>query len=121
MAFRFEGLQIFRHAMEFAAATYQLSRGFPKEELFGLTANLRRAAASVAANIAEGAGRGTRRDFSHFIDMANGSLFEAFSSFLLAERLGYVSHDQIALMREQADHLARRLANFKKSLSGDKR
>lgn len=121
MAFRFEGLEIFQQAMDFAASTYQLGGSFPKQEVFGLKANLRRAATSVALNIAEGAGRGTRREFARFIDMANGSLFEAFSSFLLAERLGYIRADDVACVREQADYVARRLANFKKALSGDRR
>jgi four helix bundle protein len=121
MAFRFEGLEIFQLAMDFTRTAYQLSKSFPKEEIFGLTANLRRAATSVALNIAEGSGRGTRRDFGHFIDVATGSLFETLASFLLAERLGYFRATELADIREQADHLARKLANFKKSLFGDKR
>ncbi|MEO8602855.1 MAG: four helix bundle protein [bacterium] len=121
MAFRFEGLDIFQQAIQFAEVVYRLSKAFPREEVFGLTANLRRAATSIGLNIAEGSGRGTRKDFAHYIDVAHGSLCETFASFLLAERLGYVSATQVAELREQADHLARRLANFKKSLSGDRR
>jgi four helix bundle protein len=121
MAFRFEGLAIFQQAMDFAATAYEMSRSFPREETFGLRANLRRAATSIGLNIAEGAGRGTRKEFSRFIDVANGSLSESLASFLIAERLGYVDANQVAHVREAADHLARRLANFKKSLSGDRR
>jgi 23S rRNA-intervening sequence protein len=72
MAFRFEGLEIFELAIDFARVVYEITRQFPREEMFGLTANLRRAATSVALNIAEGAGRGTKRDFAHFIDVAAG-------------------------------------------------
>ena len=121
MAFRFEGLEIFQMALTFASIAYRLSKAFPKEETFGLTANLRRAATSVGLNIAEGSGRGTKRDFAHFIDVASASLFETLAAFLLAERLGYVSAAQVDEVREQADHLARKLSNFKKSLSGDRR
>lgn len=124
MAFRLEGLDIFQMAMDFASTTYRLTKRFPREEIFGLTANLRRAATSIALHIAEGAGRGTKRDFAHFIDVACGSLFESLASFLVAERLGYLEAADLVEVREQADHLGRKLQNFKKSLIqpiGDKR
>jgi four helix bundle protein len=121
MPFRFEGLEIFQLAVDFARMAYQLSRPFPKEEIFGLRANLRRAATSVALNIAEGAGRGTRRDFAHFLDVASGSVFETLASFLLAERLGYFRSTDIEQFRKESDRLARKLNSFKRTLSGDKR
>jgi four helix bundle protein len=117
MAFRFEGLEVFQLAIEFARASYQVTKAFPREEMFGLTANLRRAATSVALNIAEGSGRGTRRDFMHFIDIAQGSVFEAIASFILAERLGYLGQNELAELREQADKLGRKLNSFKRTLS----
>jgi four helix bundle protein len=89
-------------------------------ETFGLTANLRRAAASVAMNIAEGAGRGTRRDFIHFVDIARGSLFETLASFILAERLGYISASALDTVRKDAETLGRKLSSFKKSLNDHK-
>jgi len=120
MAFRFEGLEVFQLAVDFARLAYEMTRGFPKVETFGLTANLRRAATSVAMNIAEGAGRGTRRDFMHFIDIATGSLFESLASFILAERLGYVSATELDGVRKSADTLGRKLSSFKRSLSDHK-
>jgi four helix bundle protein len=116
MAFRFEGLEVFQLAVDFARLTYEMTREFPKVETFGLTANLRRAATSIAMNIAEGAGRGTRRDFMHFVDIASGSLFESIASFILAERLGYIHQGQLESVRKRADTLGRKLSNFKKSL-----
>ncbi|HUI26484.1 MAG TPA: four helix bundle protein [Candidatus Kryptonia bacterium] len=121
MAFRFEGLEVFQLALEFARMVYAMTKTFPKEEVFGLTANVRRAATSIALNIAEGAGRGTRRDFMHFIDVATGSLFETVASFLIAERLGYVKPSDLDELREAADKLGRKLSSFKRSLSDDKR
>jgi four helix bundle protein len=117
MAFRFEGLEVFQLAIEFASRSYEITRRFPKTEMFGLTGNLRRAATSVALNIAEGSGRGTRRDFMHFIDIAAGSLCETVASFLLAERLGYVAAEQLAEIRTSAETLGRKLTSFKKSLN----
>ena len=116
MAFRFEGLEVFELAIELARDVYAVSGGFPREEMFGLTANLRRAAASVAMNIAEGAGRGTKRDFAHFIDMAVGSLFETVAALRLAERLQLIDAKQLGPVRESAETLARKLSSFKRSL-----
>jgi four helix bundle protein len=116
MAFRFEGLEIFGLAIELARDSYELSRGFPREEMFGLTANLRRAATSVALNIAEGAGRGTKRDFAHFLDVARGSLFETVSTFIVAERLGFIEVQSYSAFRDRAETLSRKLARFKQTL-----
>ena len=117
MAFRFEGLEVFQLAIDFAKRCYQVTKDFPREEMFGLTANLRRAATSVALNIAEGSGRGTRRDFMHFIDVAQGSVFETIASFILAEQLGYLEQKDLVNLREQADKLGRKLNSFKRTLS----
>ncbi len=117
MAFRFEGLEVFQLAVDYVCMTYELTRGFPRQEVFGLTANLRRAATSIAMNVAEGSGRGTQRDFMHFVDVASGSLFERVASFIVAERLGYLRQGELGRIREEADRLGRKLSSFKKSLS----
>jgi four helix bundle protein len=116
MPFRFEGLEIYGLAIELARLVYDASRRFPREEMFGLTAQLRRAATSVALNIAEGAGRGTKRDFSHFIDVASGSLFETVASLHLAEQLSFVTPDQVSDLHARAETLSRKLSSFKRSL-----
>jgi four helix bundle protein len=121
MPFRFESLEVFDLAVDFAKMSYQVTNDFPKREVFGLTANLRRAATSITANIAEGSGRGTRRDFMHFIDIAMGSLFEAIAGFILAERLGYLGSTDLDTIRENADRLGRKLSSFKRSLSNGPR
>jgi four helix bundle protein len=117
MAFRFEGLEVFQLAVDYASFAYRVTEQFPRKEMFGLTANLRRAATSIANNIAEGSGRGTRRDFSHFVDVAFGSLTETVASFILAERLGYVNTSDLGEIRERAEPLGRKLQSFKKALA----
>lgn len=114
--FRFEGLEIFRLAVELAAEIHSVSRQFPREEIFGLRANLRRAAASIALNIAEGAGRGTRKNFAHFIDIATGSLFETIAAAHLAHRMRYISQQDLDRLRSRSELLARKLAAFKRTL-----
>lgn len=84
-------LRAFQLADELALLVYRETVGFPKEELFGLTAQIRRAAVSVASNIAEGCGRSSDADFLRFLDMANGSLRELQYQISLAHRLGYLT------------------------------
>jgi four helix bundle protein len=117
MAFRFEGLEVFQLAIDYAAFVYQVTKKFPREEMFGLTGNLRRRATSIANNIAEGSGRGTRRDFMHFVDVAFGSLAESVASCILAERLGYLKEPDLDEVRARADRLGRKLQSFKRSLA----
>ena len=70
MAFRFEGLNIFHEAIEFSTSVYSMVEKFPAEERFDLTSQSRGAANSIVLNIAEGSGRGTKRDFFRFLDLA---------------------------------------------------
>lgn len=84
-------LRAFQLADELALLVYRETASFPKEELFGLTSQIRRAAVSVASNIAEGCGRSTDVDFTRFLDLANGSLRELQYQLSLAQRLGYLS------------------------------
>ena len=72
---------------------YRITKGFPKEELYGLTSQLRRAASSVPANIAEGSARGTNKDYLHFLYIARASLTEAHYFVHLAKRLAYVGEE----------------------------
>jgi four helix bundle protein len=73
--------------MELTEAVYDLTKGFPKEEIYGLTSQLRRASVSIASNIAEGRGRATDRDFKNFLNIAQGSTYEVQTQLLLAKRM----------------------------------
>ncbi|WP_228768155.1 four helix bundle protein [Limnohabitans sp. DM1] len=76
-------------SFELARLVYELTESFPKHEVFGLTAQMRRAAVSIPSNLAEGAGRGGKKDFAHFVTMARASLNELETQLLLAQALGY--------------------------------
>ncbi len=94
-------LRAFQLADELALLVYRETVGFPREELFGLTAQIRRAAVSVASNIAEGCGRSSDADFLRFLDMANGSLRELQYQISLAHRLGYLAQ-QTSIVSEDS-------------------
>jgi four helix bundle protein len=84
------GLRVWQESMALVSAVYSLSGRLPKEELFGLTSQLRRSAISIPSNIAEGAARDTPREFRQFLVIARGSLSELETQVLLVRNLGYV-------------------------------
>ena len=84
-------IEAWRLADDLTVAVYETSRSFPREELYALTSQLRRAASSVPANIAEGSARESKRDYLHFLYIARGSLTETQYFLHLAARLGYLN------------------------------
>lgn len=116
-------LRAFELADELVISVYGVTRGFPKEELYGLVSQLRRAAYSAPANIVEGCGRNTTRDYLHFLDNALASLREVGYFLDLSQRLGYLSQDSTAKLLVQQDEAARVLAglirSLRKSAAGD--
>lgn len=95
--------------MDLAAEVYRCSRGWPKEELYGLTNQLRRAAVSVPANIAEGKGQGGKAEFSRFLGIAYGSLCELETHLYLAQRLAYLDQSTLDTLIAQSTEVARLL------------
>ncbi len=85
----FRNLRIWQEAFSLTVEVYRLSSAFPKAEIFGITAQVRRSANSVAANIAEGSGRSSSKDYEHFLFMGRGSVRETTSHLLLAQALGF--------------------------------
>ena len=100
-------LVAWQKAMDLAEAVYTLSRGFPREELFGLTSQLRRAAISDPSNIAEGQGRGSTKEFVQFLRIANGSLQEAETQLILGHRFGYVPAADLDALLARCAEVAR--------------
>jgi len=87
MAQAFQDLVVWQRAMEMTISIYRLTRSFPNDEKYGLTSQLRRAAVSVASNIAEGRGRNTEGEFRQFLGLAQGSNYEVQTQILVATRL----------------------------------
>jgi len=80
--------------MEMVQEVYRLTQAFPREETYGLTIQLRRAAVSIASNIAEGKGRSSDKELLHFLSNAKGSLFEVETQIMIADGLGYLTRPQ---------------------------
>lgn len=94
-------IEAWRLADDLTVAVYERTRSFPKEEVYGLTSQLRRASYSVPANIVEGASRESKKDYLHFLYIARGSLSETQYFIHLAQRLDYLSLQEADALRKQ--------------------
>ena len=103
-------------SMVLVAAIYRLTRSFPREEMYGLTSQIRRAAVSIPSNIAEGQGRLTRGEFRQFIGNARGSVFELESQTMIAKELGYLGEDQARILQTQINEVGKILNGLLNSL-----
>lgn len=116
VTFGFEKLEAWRLAIEYSNDIYRVTRAFPTDERFGLTSQVRRSAVSVAANVAEGSGRFSRKDFTRFVEIAYGSLMETVTHLTIAEQQGFLARQDHEQLRERADRLARMLSGLRGSL-----
>ena len=112
----YKDLEVWRRAVDWAVAIYQETKEFPREEVFGLSSQLRRAAVSVACNIAEGTERTSTKETIQFIGIALGSLAEVETLLILAARMGYVQADAETRLADEARQLGKMLHGLRRSL-----
>lgn len=112
----YRDLEVWRLAVDWTEAIYRTTARWPPDERFGLISQIRRAAVSVASNIAEGAARRTTGEFVQFIGMAQGSLAEAETQLLIAVRLGYLQNEDSQTLTASADRISRMLASLASAL-----
>ena len=108
----YKELKVWQKAMDFVVAVYDVTRDFPKEELYGLTSQLRRAAISIPANIAEGAGCDSDVEFARFLDIANRSSYECVVHLQIAERLGYLENVRGDSLVAHAEEISKMLVGL---------
>jgi four helix bundle protein len=113
----YRDLRVWKEGMELMVEAYTIAKRLPKDELYGLTSQIRRAAVSVPANIAEGQGRDHLGDYLYHLSVAKGSLVELETELLAAERLGYVTMEMIARPMEIADGVGRMLGGLSRTLA----
>jgi four helix bundle protein len=112
----FQDLIVWQKAMDLVVAVYHATSHFPRQEIYGLTAQIRRSAVSVPCNVAEGHGRRTTTDFINFLSIADGSLCEVKTQVLIAERLRYIESQEITSLMQAADEVHRLLHGLLGSL-----
>ena len=108
--------RVWQKAMDLVVTSYEVTKPFPQTELYGLVSQIQRAVVSIPANIAEGHGREHLGDYMHHLSMANGSLMELETHFLLAERLGYLKVESLNRLLDQTAEVGRMLAGLIRSL-----
>src|SRR2546426_12315263 len=116
MRTKHEKLRVWSEAMDLSERIYTVSRDFPRQEDYGLTAQIRRSAVSIPSNIAEGCGRFHTRDFLQFLYVARGSLFELMTLLNLSLRLKYLSQMQYSRLREASEQVLIALSGLIRSL-----
>ncbi len=111
-----ENLEVWQKAVEFVVLIYKKTKEFPSDEKFGLTSQLRRAAVSIPANIAEGAARQTDKEFLQFLAFAQGSCSEVETELLISFKLGYLDQTDNRELKVAADSIGRMLVGLSKHL-----
>ena len=115
--FNFEKLEAWQRAVDFADLVYATTRAFPREELFGLALQMRRAAVSVSSNLAEGSSRVSRTDFGRFVEIATGSLFEVISQSTIVLRRKMITQNDYNQIYAAAEKQSKMLSGLRRSLS----
>jgi four helix bundle protein len=112
----FRDLEVWKVAMDLAAECYRATKAFPKDELFGMTSQIRRAATSIPANIAEGQGREHTKEFLHFLSVARGSLMETHTHLLLSQRVGLLNEVDLKLLLTLCERISQMLSRLRQAL-----
>ena len=115
----FHDLRVWSKAHQLTLHVYSITRGFPNEELYGLTSQLRRAASSIPANIAEGCGRTSARDFIRFLHIATGSASELEYHLLLAHELKLIGTPAYSSLLNEVTEVKKMLSSFTQKLIAD--
>ncbi len=113
----YKELKVWQKARVLVKTVYQITKTLPKEETIGLVSQMRRAVVSIPSNIAEGAGRGSDKEFCRFLDIANGSSFELETQLILCFDLDYISEDVLLKAETQNKEIQRMLFALKSKYS----
>lgn len=113
----YHDLEVWKRGVQLVKKVYKLTSGFLKSELYGLTSQIRRAAVSFPANIAEGWGRESSKNYVQFLRNSRGSLFELDTLMIIAEELNYISSDQLLQLQEEVNELGKMLNSIIKKIN----
>ncbi len=105
--------------MELVKSVYKLTKEFPKSELYNLVAQINRSAVSIPSNIAEGAGRGTNKDFLNFLSYAQGSAYELNTQLLLSKELGFIKESDFSEIEQYLVEIQKMIFSFQQKLKSE--
>ena len=113
----YKNLKIWQKSVDLAVKVYKSTNNFPKEEMYGLTSQIRRCAVSVPSNIAEGSGRNTDKDFRNFLGYSHGSSYELETQLLIANRVGFLENEVFESLHENIIEIQKMNYALKKTLA----
>lgn len=112
----FRNLKIYQRSIAFSVEIYTITSKFPKEEIYGLTSQTRRAVVSIALNIAEGSGNTSEKEFKRYLEIALRSTYEVMACLEIALRMGLCNRETFTLLSDEADEIAAMIVGFSKTL-----
>ena len=112
----FKELKVWQKAIDLVTETYAKSQEFPKEELYGLTSQIRRSAVSIPSNIAEGCGRRTSKDFANFLGISLGSAFELETQLIIARNLNFLNSEDFKNLESEIHHIQNMIIKLQSTL-----
>jgi four helix bundle protein len=116
MGHNFKELKVWQKAIDLAEKIYKVSANFPADERFGLTSQIRRASVSVASNIAEGSGRGTKKQFAYFLAIALASAYEVETQLIIAQKLKCINDNDFEEISSLLTEVQKMLFAFSKTI-----
>ena len=112
----FKELKVWQKAIELVTNTYLKTQSFPKEEIYGLTSQIRRCVVSIPSNIAEGCGRKTNKDFSSFLGISLGSAFEFETQLIICKNLEFIQEKDFNLLESEIQHIQNMIIKLQSTL-----
>lgn len=113
----YKDLKVWQKSVDLAVKVYEITREFPREEIYGLTSQLRRCAVSIPSNIAEGAGRNTKNDFKNFLGISHGSSCELDTQLIIANKIDFLNESTLASLQKELLEIQKMNWALKNSLS----
>ncbi|MFZ1808504.1 MAG: four helix bundle protein [Cyclobacteriaceae bacterium] len=112
----YKELKLWQKSVDLAVEIYKVTNSFPKEEMYGLTSQIKRSAVSIPSNIAEGAGRNTKKDFNNFLGISTGSSCELDTQLIIASRIGFIKDSSLQTLQNQIEEIQKMNWALKRSL-----
>lgn len=116
----YKDLKVWQKSVDFAVRIYEITKEFPKEEIYGLTSQLKRSAVSVPSNIAEGSGRNTKNDFKNFLGISYGSSCELDTQLIIANRINFLNDSTLSALQKDLTEIQKMNWALRNSLANPK-
>lgn len=113
---KFKDLKVWQKSVDLATEVYKATKNFPGDERFGLISQVNRSVVSIASNIAEGSGRGSKKEFHHFLSIAYASSYELETQLMISKNLDYLKEEQLKNISEKIDEIQKMIYSLQKNL-----